>query len=40
MLLLALMRGGEIRKARDLLDRRLSRRPSPRDAAWRDRLAG
>jgi thioredoxin-like negative regulator of GroEL len=40
MLLLALMRGGETQKARDLLDRRLRRRPSLRDAAWRDRLAG
>jgi hypothetical protein len=39
-LLVALMRGGETRKARDLLHRRLRRRPSPRDAAWQDRLAG
>ena len=38
-LLVALMRGGETGKARDMLDRRLSRRPSPRDAAWRDRFA-
>lgn len=37
MLLLALMRGGEVAKARALLDRRLHRRPSPRDARW---LAG
>lgn len=39
MLLLALMRGGEAAKARALLDRRLHRRPSPRDAAWRGLLA-
>jgi hypothetical protein len=38
-LLVALMRGGETGKARDMLDRRLSRRPSPRDAVWRDRFA-
>ena len=37
-LLVALMRGGEAAKARALLDRRLRRRPSPRDAAWRARL--
>jgi hypothetical protein len=35
MLLLALMRSGEARKARELLDRRLHRRPSPRDLRWR-----
>lgn len=34
MLLLALMRSGEAVKARELLDRRLHRRPSPRDARW------
>ena len=39
MLLLALMRSGEAAKARALLDRRLHRRPSPRDAAWRGQLA-
>lgn len=39
MLLLALMRGGEAEKARALLDRRLHRRPSPRDARWRGQLA-
>ncbi|HZC13491.1 MAG TPA: tetratricopeptide repeat protein [Thermoleophilaceae bacterium] len=39
MLLLALMRGGEAAKARALLDRRLHRRPSPRDAAWRGQIA-
>jgi hypothetical protein len=39
-LLVALMRGGEAAKARALLDRRLHRRPSPRDAAWRARIAG
>lgn len=37
-LLIALMRAGEAAKARALLDRRLHRRPSPRDTAWRDRL--
>ena len=35
MLLLALMRSGEAAKARDLLDRRLHRRPSQRDSRWR-----
>ncbi|TCZ58631.1 tetratricopeptide repeat protein [Roseicella aquatilis] len=39
MLLLAHMRGGEAAKARALLDRRLHRRPSPRDARWRGMLA-
>ncbi|MFM8678014.1 MAG: tetratricopeptide repeat protein, partial [Alphaproteobacteria bacterium] len=39
-LLVALMRSGQAAKARALLDRRLHRRPSPRDAAWRARLAG
>ncbi len=38
-LLLALMRSGAAEKARALLDRRLHRRPSPRDAAWRGQLA-
>lgn len=38
MLLLALMRSGSVAKARELLNRRLHRRPSPRDARWRDRL--
>ncbi|WP_322094313.1 tetratricopeptide repeat protein [Paraburkholderia bannensis] len=37
-LLVALMRSGEAKKARDLLDRRLHRRPSPRDMRWRDQL--
>ncbi|HEY4546153.1 MAG TPA: tetratricopeptide repeat protein [Pedomonas sp.] len=37
-LVVALMRGGEIEKARALLDRRLHRRPSPRDARWRAQL--
>lgn len=37
-LLLALMRSGQAGKARTLLDRRLHRRPSPRDAAWLARL--
>ena len=39
MLLLALMRSGEAAKARALLDRRLHRRPSPRDARWLGQLA-
>ncbi|QAY76125.1 tetratricopeptide repeat protein [Sphingosinicella sp. BN140058] len=39
MLLVALMRSGEAAKARALLDRRLHRRPSPRDARWRAQLA-
>lgn len=38
-LIVALMRSGQAEKARALLDRRLHRRPSPRDAAWRARLA-
>jgi hypothetical protein len=38
MLLLALMRSGESVKARDLLDRRLHRRPSQRDARWRRQI--
>jgi tetratricopeptide (TPR) repeat protein len=38
-LLVALMRSGETEKARALLDRRLHRRPSPRDTRWRDKLA-
>jgi hypothetical protein len=38
-LLVALMRSGHAEKARNLLDRRLHRRPSPRDAAWRVQLA-
>ena len=39
MLLLALMRCSEADKARDLLDRRLHRRPSQRDARWRSAVA-
>jgi hypothetical protein len=39
MLLLALMRSGEAAKARERLDRRLHRRPSPRDTRWRGLLA-
>jgi hypothetical protein len=39
MLLLALMRSGEATKARALLDRRLHRRPSPRDTRWLGLLA-
>ncbi len=39
MLLIALMKSGEAAKARDLLDRRLHRRPSLRDARWRTAVA-
>ena len=39
MLLLALMRSGETARARELLDRRLHRRPSPRDTRWRSQLS-
>lgn len=39
MLLVALMRGGEVVKARAVLDSRLRRRLSPRDALWHSRLA-
>ncbi|HWT10505.1 MAG TPA: tetratricopeptide repeat protein [Roseomonas sp.] len=38
-LLVALMRSGQAEKARALLDQRLHRRPSPRDAAWRAQCA-
>lgn len=38
-LLVALMRSGEVAKARALLDRRLHRRPSPRDSRWASLLA-
>lgn len=38
-LLVALMRGGESEKARALLERRLHRRPSPRDTRWLAALA-
>ena len=38
-LLVALMRSGEVVKARALLDRRLHRRPSPRDTRWHGMLA-
>lgn len=37
-LLVALMRGGDSEKARDLLDQRLHRRPSARDTRWRHNL--
>ena len=37
-LLVALMRGGEAAKARALLDKRLQRRPSPRDSQWSHQL--
>lgn len=39
MLLLSWIRGGEMEKARELLDSRLHRRPSPRDSRWREGLA-
>lgn len=39
MLLLSLMRSGEAVEARKLLDRRLHRRPSPRDMRWHGMLA-
>jgi hypothetical protein len=39
MLLLSFMRSGAPAKARALLDRRLHRRPSPRDARWHRLLA-
>jgi Tfp pilus assembly protein PilF len=32
--IVALMRGGELNRAREMLERRLHRRPSPRDARW------
>lgn len=32
--IVALMRGGELARARAMLDQRLHRRPSPRDARW------
>lgn len=38
-LLMALMKTGEAEKARTLLDRRLHRRPSLRDARWRQAVA-
>ncbi|WP_431272124.1 tetratricopeptide repeat protein [Dankookia sp. P2] len=38
MLLIALLRSGGAMKARALLDRRLHRRPSPRDTRWLGRL--
>ena len=34
MLIVACLRGGETRKARALIDRRLHRRPSARDRKW------
>jgi hypothetical protein len=39
MLLIALMKSGEAAKARELLDRRLHRRPSSRDTRWRTGVA-
>ncbi len=39
-LLVALMKSGEAQSARTLLDRRLHRRPSLRDARWRGAIAG
>jgi hypothetical protein len=38
-LVVALMRSGEAKKARNLLERRLHRRPSPRDVRWRQEIA-
>ena len=38
-LLVALMRAGETLKAKELLDRRLHRRPSPRDTLWKNQVA-
>jgi hypothetical protein len=38
-LLMALMKSGEATKARDLIDRRLHRRPSLRDSRWRAEVA-
>ncbi|UIF88163.1 tetratricopeptide repeat protein [Cupriavidus sp. UYPR2.512] len=38
-LLVSLMRSGNATKARALLNKRLLRRPSPRDASWLERLA-
>ncbi|MCC7265807.1 MAG: tetratricopeptide repeat protein, partial [Caulobacteraceae bacterium] len=38
-LLVALMRSGEAAKANALLDQRLHRRPSPRDARWKAQLS-
>lgn len=38
-LLVSLMRSGEAAKARALLDKRLHRRPSPRDSRWLGQLA-
>jgi hypothetical protein len=38
-LLIALMKSGEAAKARELLDRRLHRRPSLRDTRWRTAVA-
>jgi hypothetical protein len=38
--IIALIRAGELPRARDLLDRRLHRRPSPRDERWREAAAG
>ncbi|MEM5312552.1 tetratricopeptide repeat protein [Paraburkholderia sp. JHI869] len=37
-LLVALMRSGDVHQARALLDRRLHRRPSPRDTRWLSQL--
>jgi len=38
MLIVASLRSGENGKARALIDRRLHRRPSPRDRKWRGML--
>ncbi|MHB2080381.1 tetratricopeptide repeat protein [Pseudomonas asiatica] len=39
MLLVAMMRSGEVEKARRILEERLHRRPSPRDSRWLTELA-
>jgi hypothetical protein len=38
--IVALMRSGELLRARAMLDQRLHRRPSPRDARWRAAVLG
>ena len=40
MRILSLMRAGRLGEARPLLERRLARRPSPRDREWRRQFAG
>ena len=38
-LLIALMRSGEVARAKTLLDHRLHKRPSTRDTIWREQLS-